>query len=161
MSFPRPSTSLFWSRDWHGAVRRMKDQRGQAEALGVLTGQHQGPQDLSGRKEKVWGKPGEKGPRPQWVFRALFVGRSPKVAAREAALGRTPCGLNSPSAQPGFPSGREVGKDHQYTGSDWQLYAAPRCGGCELSPGQSPSRTRCPDGERSPVPSKTEGPTPP
>ena len=86
---------LFWSSDWCGAVCRMKDQTGPAEALWVLTGQHQGlgPQGLSRRKEKVWGqarREGLKAPVSSIVLLGIGTQRS---AAQESALESLQTGL--------------------------------------------------------------------
>lgn len=108
---------LFWSSDWCGAVCRMKDQTGQAEALWVLTGQHQGhgPQGLSRRKEKVWGQARREGPKAPVSSIALLGIGAQRSAARDSALARNPCSLGSASAQPGFPPEKVVEND-QHTG---------------------------------------------
>lgn len=164
MSFPGPSTGLVWSRHWRRAVRQMKDQRGQAEiAVWVLTRQQQclGSQVLYGKRKRVWGKPGEKGSRTQRIAVALFEGESPEASSSGVCLSTSLGWTGRPCARPGCPSEKEMDTDPcSTTGSSCRLYAALRCGCCELSPGQSPSRTEGPDGERFPVPSWIECPLP-
>lgn len=130
-------------------------------AVWVLTRQHQclGSQVISRKRKKVWGKPREKSSRTQWIFIDLSEGGSSKVSSSGICPSSYSGRLSSPSAQPGSPSEKEMGKD-QCTGSGWHPYAPLRCGCCELSPGQSPSRTECPDGKGFSIPSWTECPCP-